>query len=193
MANNFDAAAGSLGTINLINFESLALGSFSSLLIAPGVTASGLGYTRAATHSIMAGDRCGNQCGFNTTTGGRKWLDVDANFITLTFATPVEAFGAYITGFQLAGETVVFSDGSTQTLTLTNNGSGAQFFGFTDAGKSISSIVIDTLNPTNNLGDFIGLDDIRYVSAGGTTVPEPAMLAMLGLALAGLGAVRRRR
>ncbi|MCC6611493.1 MAG: PEP-CTERM sorting domain-containing protein [Burkholderiales bacterium] len=192
-AASFDAAAGALGSINLINFESAPLGTFSSLLIAPGVTASGLGYTGAATHSIRAGDRCGSVCGFNTTSAGRLYLDVDANFITLSFATPISAFGVYITGLQLEGETVNFNDGTSQTLTLTNFGSGAQFFGFTDAGNLISSIVIDTRNPSNTLGDFIGLDDIRYVTASTSSVPEPGTLALLGLGLAGFAASRRRR
>ena len=191
-AASFDAAAGSLGSISLINFESAPLGAFSSLAIGAGVTASGLGYTGAATHSIIGGDRCGSVCGFNTTTSGRKYLDIDANFITLSFASPIQAFGAYITGLQLAGETVNFSDGTSQTLTLQNFGSGAQFFGFTDAGTSISSIVFDTRNPSNGLGDFIGLDDIRFVAAGPSSVPEPGTMALLGLGIAGL-ALRRRK
>ena len=187
----FDAAAGALGTIQLIDFESAPVGTFSSLSIAPGVTASGVGYTGAATHSISIGGRCGSVCGFNTTDVGRLYLDIDANFLTLTFASPIQAFGAYITGIQAAGETVNFSDGTSQTLELPNLGSGAEFFGFTDAGKTISSIVFDTRNPSNSLGDFIGLDDIRYVSSG-AVVPEPGTLALLGLRFAGLAARRRK-
>ncbi|MCL4801776.1 MAG: PEP-CTERM sorting domain-containing protein [Burkholderiales bacterium] len=195
-AASFDAAAGALGTVNVIDLESAPLGTFASLAIAPGVTASGLGFTGAATHSIRVGvvgdNRCGNVCGFNTTSPGRLYIDVDANFITFSFDTPVQAFGAYITGLQLAGETVKFNDGVDQELVITNFGSGAQFFGFTDAGAAISSIVIDTRNPSNTLGDFIGLDDIRYVTSA-ASVPEPATLALLGLALAGLATSRRRQ
>ena len=190
-AAQFDAAAGALGTVNLINFESAPLGTFSSLVIAPGVTASGLGYTGSATHSIAAGQRCGSVCGFNTTVGGNKYLDIDANFITLTFATGIQAFGAYITGLQLNSEVVTFNDGTSQTITLTNYGSGAQFFGFTDAGKSITSIVLDTRNPSNLLGDFIGLDDVRYVNV--PSVPEPSTYALLALGLAGIAAQASRR
>jgi hypothetical protein len=192
-AANFDSAAGALGTVNLIDLESAPLGAFSSLTIAPGVTVSGVGYTGSATHSIIAGDRCGSVCGFNTTAGGRKYIDVDANLITLSFASPIQAFGAYVTGLQLAAETVQFDDGTVQTFQLTNLGSGAQFFGFTDPGKLITSVIVDTRNPSNALGDFIGLDDIRYVAAASDPIPEPATLALVGLALAGVAASGRRR
>jgi hypothetical protein len=53
-------------------------------------------------------------CGFNTTPGESQYLDVDANFITLSFPDPIQAFGVYITGLQLAGETVNFNDGTSQ-------------------------------------------------------------------------------
>ena len=185
----FDAAAGALGSVRLIDFESAPLGAFPSLEIAPGVTASGLGYTGVATHSIAAGERCGSVCGFNTTLGGLKYLDVDANFITLSFSGGVQAFGAYITGVQLDGETVTFDDGTSQTLVLANHGSGAQFFGFTDAGKTILSITLDTRNPSNTLGDFVGLDDVRYVAA----VPEPGTLALFALGIAGVATRAWRR
>lgn len=188
-AASFDAAAGALGALSLIDFESAPLGTFSALMIAPGVTLSGISFT-GGDHQIRNTDRCGNVCGFNTTAGGDNYVDVDAGFITFDFSTGVQAFGVYITGLQLAGETVVFDDGTSQTLTLNNPGSGAQFFGFTDAGKSIASIMIDTRNPSNNLGDFVGLDDVRYVS-GSVSVPEPGTLAILGAALFGL-AWRRR-
>ena len=38
-----------------------------------------------------------------------------------------------------------------------------------------------------------GLDDLYFGAAGGHSVPEPGTLALLGLGLAGLGLVRRRR
>ncbi len=39
----FDAAAGSLGTVALIDFESLTVQYFTNLVIAPGVTATTVG------------------------------------------------------------------------------------------------------------------------------------------------------
>jgi hypothetical protein len=73
----------------------------------------------------------------------------------------------------------------------TSNSVGAlDFVGFTDAGKSITSVTINAGSHT--LGwDDIGVDDVQFGPAAAG--PEPASLAIFGTALAGLGAIRRRR
>jgi hypothetical protein len=86
---------------------------------------------------------------------------------------------------QNAGETITFSDGTSQSVAIPNPGfdGGTTFVGFTDAGKSIASITINVHN------DIVGVDDVRYVT---DPVPEPASLALLGGALAGLALTRRK-
>jgi len=185
-ASNFDIAAAALGTVNVITFESAPVGNFTNLLVAPGVTVSGqsiLNVPFASPESFF---------GYNTTSGGANYAFLNGGSLTFTFATPVSAFGAYISGLQLAGETLNFNDGASQSLVIPNPGGGLLFIGFTDVGRSISSITVNTATATIPTGDFVGVDDVRYVSAAAASVPEPASIAMIGSALAGLALWRKR-
>jgi hypothetical protein len=131
---------------------------------------------------------CGALCGFNTTPGGAFFRLLVGGTATFTFATPIDAFGTYITGLQtdlVPQETLTFNDGSTQTIdTPTATGGGGAFMGFTDFGKSIVSV---SYNATN---DIVALDDVLFES---TAVPEPATLTILASVLLGFGAIRLRR
>jgi PEP-CTERM motif-containing protein len=110
--------------------------------------------------------------------------------LTYSFAMPVDAFGAFLTGINLTGETLRFNDGSSETLMIPNSGGGVEFFGFTDTGRQISSITVSA--NAGSFGDIIGMDDVRFFAAA-AAVPEPTSLVLLGISLAGLGFLRRRR
>jgi hypothetical protein len=177
-AASFDAAAGALGATSLINFESAPLGAFSSLAIAPGVTLSGadVGGSNQTIRNSPVGtpDRL---FGYNTTAGGSQFASMFGGFLTFTFASPIDAFGGYLSGVQLDGETITFNDGTNQTIPIPNIGGGVggvQFLGFTDAGKQISSVTI------NVDGDIVGLDDVRF------TVPSAVPGPIAGAGLPGL-------
>lgn len=143
--------------------------------------------------SITSSSGCGPLCGINTTSGGRNFLSLFGGQATFNFATAINSFGAYITGLQtdiIVGQTLTFSDGSSQTVGVPNsiNGGGA-FIGFTDFGKSITSI---TYNASSSYGgDIIAIDDVRFGNGGG--VPEPATWAMMILGFGAAGSMIRRR
>jgi hypothetical protein len=75
--------------------------------------------------------------------------------------------------------TLNFNDGTSQSLPVPKNAvAGVQFFGFTDLGTSIASIVLTEAGPFNSR-DIFGIDDVRFGLAQATTItPEPSTLAM---------------
>jgi hypothetical protein len=200
-AASFDAAVTALGGASLVTFESAPLGSFSNLTIAPGVTMSGTD-VNGANQTIRNTSNfpiAPTLDGYNTTPGGANFVELQGGTLTFSFATPIQAFGAYFSGIQtnFFMDSITFSDGTSQTVLIpgtgTNSFTGAlDFVGFTDVGKSITSVTVNAGSFTAGGWDFIGVDDVRF-QAPTTPVPEPASLAIFGTALAGLGLIRRRR
>jgi hypothetical protein len=197
-AASFDTAAALLGTVSIINFESAPLGSFTSLVVAPSVTLTGSdinGNHQAIKNTFNAAFP--SLDGYNTTSGGARFAEELGGSLVFTFTTPVQFFGAYLSGVQnFLQDTYTFSDGSAQTIDVPETGTSNSigelvFVGFTDAGKSITSV---TINAGTNAFDAIGVDDVRYQSAA-SAVPEPGSTTLLltgclfGLTL---GFLRRR-
>jgi hypothetical protein len=193
-AASFTTAASAIGTVGTITFESAPLGAFTSLAVASGVTASGpSGLSILNTPSFPSAPSLD---GFNTTPGGAQYIEDQAGTITFTFATPTQFFGAYLTGLQnyYAQDLITFSDGTTEVIDAPETGTGSgtgsvDFVGFTDAGKSISSVTITS--DTNGVGtDYIGIDDVEYQTS---TAPEPASMGLVSGALVGLLLVYRAK
>jgi hypothetical protein len=194
-----DAAAAlwgaAAGSFSLITFESAALGSTGPLVLAAGVTmttanqdVSAAGVSNDNTHASL---------GFNTTSGGSRFYRMSPIFgggtatTTFTFASPTSSFGFYFTGAETAfpgAFTLNFNDGSAQSLGITKDTAGTQFFGFVDAGSSISSVTLTETGDFSSGRDVVGVDDVRYTTA----VPEPATLLLLGSGSM-VALIRRRR
>ena len=185
----FGSAISGSGSVNAIDFEDLAVGPFISKLVAPGVTVTLNGTDASSVNGITEAQDV--KFGYNTTAAGSKHLRVCPEWGPVTgpvtgtasavfsFDTPIQVFGAYLTGVDTANGDlhVLFNDGIAQELTVPGylNG-GVQFFGFTSFGSSISSIELKVQGITANSRDIFGIDEIRFGS-----VPEPATMILLGL------------
>ena len=92
----FDAAAGSIGTVGLIDFESLSTGFFTALEIAPGVTATMSNVSNTYGCGITTGSSW--DLGYNTTSGGDQSLrvvpipNVGTTTLAFTFDIPIHAW-----------------------------------------------------------------------------------------------------
>jgi hypothetical protein len=193
-AASFGAATVGLGTNILVNFESAPVGNFASLPIAPGVTAtlqgtdSGGGIRNTLGTSVE---------GYNTTSGGAKYLgvwpifDIGTARLIFDFNQPIVGFGSYITGLGTANGNlfVLFNDGSSQSIPVVGSSQGgAKFFGFIGANPNISQVVFELRN-VSGTRDIFAVDDLRYVQ-----VPEPGtLIAGAWFSVVGLGWIRRRR
>ena len=183
-ANAAAAACDASGNETIYDFESQSVGPFTNLVLTPGVTINGKDVS-GSPQTIQGAPIGAPEAlyGYNTTVGGTKFVSLYGGSLTFTFDRPIVDFCAYFTGGQINGSTIKFNDGSDQTLQIPNPGSdgGVVFFGFLDSNSPspIYSLTIDVD------GDIVGIDDVRISYA--PSVPEPSTIALLGIAVAGLG------
>jgi len=108
-----------------------------------------------------------------------------ADLLTVTFGTPIDAFGFFsdLDAFGVSSMTLTLSDGS--IITQSVNSDNASFFGFT--GTDITGFSVSTTTPSGfAIGDFY--------TAATPSVPEPGTWAMMLLGFGAVGlAVRRTR
>lgn len=150
-----------------------------------GVAIKGGSITRDAT--------CESEyCGTNTTLGGITFLLSPGFKTTLTFSFDegINYFGAYFSGLQLARSAITFSDGTQQRINLPYDSvstGGLAFVGFQHGTALIKSISIYTGS------DIVAVDDVIYGRGAVAAIPEAGTLGMMGLGLAALAGVARRR
>ena len=189
----FDAAANATGALQIIDFENMPLGSFSTLTVAPGVQLAGFPDTGQPAQSILnaAVDSQDAKTGYNLTVGGSKFNQLYGGSETFSFSSPILGFGVYVVGIANTAY-LTFNDGSDQVIpfhSLFDLGifGGVTFVGFINPDKPISSV---TLSIARSLGvaDRVGIDDVRYV----TSVPEPMTGGMLSAGLLFVALATRR-
>lgn len=187
------AAAGGFNFFE--NFEGIAVGSSTPVSLAGGMmTLTTVGGPIGSTLNQVANDQ-DPQIGYNTTAGGANFFRLSPEFggaatMTISFSSPVRAFGVYVTGIQTNfGLTTALWGADSFQLPDTQGvpgQAGVQFFGFT-SDTLISSISFRTVaNPAVGR-DIMGFDDIQIVA-----VPEPVTIALVLGGLAA-GVARRRR
>jgi hypothetical protein len=183
-ATSFATAATALGPTSLITFESAPVGSFNNLEVVPGVVIDGTD-ANSADQTIRDSPFVMPDAvwGYNTTPAGRYYVMVFGGDLTFSFAPPIQSFGAYISGQQFLGQTITFSDGSSQSVPIPSGAGGVAFVGFVAPGAHIASVTINTI-----FGDIDGVDDVRF-----GVVPEPADIVLAGsAALTWIGWRQRR-
>jgi hypothetical protein len=131
-----------------------------------------------------------------------SWMNVvfdDGGKMTIDFATPQASVGGYftylapltLTAYDTGGS-LLGTDTSEFEANLALSGDPGslpnEFLGFASAG-GITKVTI-----TGDLaGGSFTLDDLTYIPAQPTSVPEPGTLLLLGTGLAGFWFSRRRR
>lgn len=196
--NNFLSNLVGVGTED---FESQTLGATAPLNLSfPGSSGSltaTLNGTGIVDNNASTGSGGSNPGRF--ATSGTQFWEVTTGSFSITFGSPISAFGFYgtdIGDFVTQRMTLVLTDINNNatnivvphSLNIGNNDYASLFWGFFDTATQYQSIAFT--NPGG--GDVFAFDDMTVGDAQQVrpSVPEPSTLALMGIALAGFGARR---
>ncbi|RVU43817.1 PEP-CTERM sorting domain-containing protein [Rubrivivax rivuli] len=164
----------------LVNFTGITGGPYSSLTIG-ALTITG-GFTIDSSGNCVYS---GNSAPCLINAGGA---------LTFTFSNPMTAFGLQIGATNFSQNLTAYNafNGVIETVVVPNQVSTMPFPYSAFYGINAGSASIQRFTLQANSGDYWSIDNIRF-TAGATSVPEPASLALVGVALLGLGWSRRKQ